>query len=264
MTHYDTLGIQKDATAAEIKKAYRRMSMKHHPDRDTGDEETFKKVSEAYEVLSDPQERGNYDNPPLRQGAHGLGGFQAHFEDMMRQQSNFQMPNSDEIFDVQILAKDAYYGKDLIVSIRNTSYTISIPPGTRSGVKFRLAGQGQQRDSSLPPGDIILRGRVTYPAEIEVHQNDIYQRVEVSPIDCMIGGSVEILHLNGKKINVKIPAGSQNNAQLRLSNLGMPNPQYPGKFGNLFLVLLIKIPQISDEKHIDMLNTINDELKKEK
>ena len=278
MTHYHTLGISKKADSSEIKAAYRRLASKHHPDRQGGNAEEFKKIREAYEILKDPQKRQEYDNPapssiygfgPLfndlfrdrysdAQGGTTLNSDD--FMDILRQHHNMNVRNQPSLCEAHISIIDAYHGKQCILTIDNEKpITLNIPPGTRSGTQFRIHGEGIQHNITQPAGDLIVRVIVQNDPKMRVQNNDIYQQLTVNAIDCMIGGSVNFQHISGKQINIKIPKGTQQHAQLKLSKLGMPDPNNNENHGNLYIEVDIQIPKINNDSHIDMLNTIKTE-----
>lgn len=260
MDYYQTLGINRDADTKEIKLAYRKLASKHHPDKG-GSAEEFKKIQEAYSTLSDPDTRQQYDNPsPFGQGQGGspFGDIFGDFFNQHRQHR--RQGNPESVGDVQITLQQAYTGTDLSIGIDGKSTIIEIAPGTRDGSRIRLHQQGRQPHAEFPPGDLIIRIHVDVPPEMGIKDNDLYQHVLVNAIEVMTGVSKMIDHVSGKKLQVKIPAGSQHGTRLRLSNQGMPYPGAPQVYGSLFVIVNIDVPRILDPKHIEMLNSINKEI----
>jgi DnaJ-class molecular chaperone len=265
MTHYQTLGIDKDATQDEIKKAYRRLASKHHPDKG-GDPEQFRAVQEAYEVLGDPEARGQYDNP----APHSIFDFvnvnTSEFgsifseERFNRERGRGTFRNPDATVGILITAAQAYSGADLTVDTGFSKENIRVAPGVRDGTRIRISQKGYHRFKDVPPGDLVIRITIEYPDNVMRDNDDIHQIVDVDAFDAMLGGEIIVTHFAGKQLKVKIPQGSQQGTKLRLGSWGMPNPNAKTT-GNLFLILNIRIPNITMQVHIDLLNKIKSEVK---
>ena len=265
MDHYQTLGVGRNAETKEIKRAYRKLASIHHPDKG-GDQEKFKDIQKAYETLSDPQKKEQYDNPNPFQN------FQGNPQDIFRQGSPFgdifgdifgqrqRQGNPDSVGDIKITLQQAYHGTDLSINIDGVNRVLDIKPGTRQGSKIRIAQGGKQHYQQFPPGDLIIRMHVEVPPDMGVQDNDIYQHIMINAIEAMTGVEKRINHVSGKKLSVKVPQGTQQGSKLRLSNQGMPYPGAPEVFGSLFVIVNIDVPHIKDPKHIDMLNSINKEI----
>lgn len=260
MDYYGVLGVSRDASQQDIKKAFKRLASKHHPDKG-GDEAEFKKVQEAYETLGNPEKRQQYDNPQPQWEKYTPPGFDDIFGDaFQRFNQNRQQRNPDALINLQIDLMKAYYGGDFYVDAGNIRENITLPAGIRDLTKIRLAGKGHNRFRQVPPGDLIIRVHINYPPDIQRFDDDIYQQFNISSLSAMLGDEVEITHFTGKKLKIKIPKGSQHDSRLRLSGFGMPNPR-TGQHGNYYVVIKLFTPQITNNQHIDMLNTINNEVK---
>lgn len=266
MDYYQILGVGKDADPKEIKKAFRKLAMKHHPDRG-GDEAKFKEIQTAYDTLSDPQKRQQYDNPNPFEGVFqgddpfGQGNpFGDIFGNIFGQGQRQRQGNPESVGDVNITLEQAYHGTDVNIIIDNKPETLHIQPGTRSGSRIRIPQGGRQPYPQFPPGDLIIRIHVSMPPGVGVEQNDIFQHIVINAIEAMTGVEKRISHVSGKKLSIKIPAGSQQGSRLRLSNQGMPYPGAAEVYGSLFVIINIDVPHIKDPKHIDMLNSINKEI----
>jgi len=267
MNYYSVLGVAQDASQADIKKAYRRLASKHHPDRG-GDEAEFKRVQEAYDALGDPDKRAQHDNPAAGFGSFNQGDtpFGDNFEDLFRyatgaRQRRGPEKNPDSIADIQITFEHAYKGGDFTVQIDNPniSEVLQIPPGIRDGTKFRLAGKGLQRFANLPAGDLIIRVNIVYPREIKRNDDDLYKKIEISSLVAITGTEVNLPHDAGHSLKLKIPAGTQNNSVLKLSGQGMPNPR-TGHKGNLFITVILQTPSVTQQAHLAALYKIIEEL----
>ena len=145
MDHYETLGVSKGASSKEIKTAYRKLAMKHHPDKG-GDTEVFKRITGAYDVLSDPDKRAQYDNPNpfegFSQGGFGNSPFADIFGDIFggRQQRR-PAKNPDGVVDVGITLLQSYTGSDIVVNTGYASFNVRIEQGVDNGTKLRLNGK---------------------------------------------------------------------------------------------------------------------------
>jgi len=261
MDHYQTLGVGRDADTPTIKKAYRKLASKHHPDKG-GDEARFKEIQQAYETLSDPQKRAEYDNPNPFEGVFqggdpfGQGGFQDIFRDIFggRQQRQ-PVKNPDALFDMDITLHQAYLGTETTLSTPEGRVNLTIPPGVRHGTKFRLAGKAGGRMPQLPPGDLIVRVNIQPSNEWGREGDDLFVRAEINAIEAMLGTSVRITHLDGKQYDVTIPAGTQPGGRVRMTGLGMPNPQ-SSRLGNLVIIVSVHVPTINSADDIELLNKI--------
>ena len=185
MNYYNTLGIQQSASDDEIKTAYRKMAMKHHPDRG-GDEQKFKQIEEAYRILSDPEKRRMVDmgvDPNLQaQGGFNQGPFEFHFgsDNIHDIFGNFgfgfgrpQRRNKSLSVSVGINLEDVLTGKDLSAEIatpggRKKLVNISIPPGVEDGQQIKYKGMGDHSMPDIPPGDLIVN--------VRIHQHPVFQR----------------------------------------------------------------------------------------
>lgn len=267
MTHYQTLGVDKTANAADIKKAYRKLASKHHPDKG-GDAEEFKRIQQAYDVLSDQQRRAHYDmygdvtdhaQRYSSQGTPWHDDISSQFADFMS--NRYRRVNPDLNTTLTIDLAQAYRGDTVMIDVHGRRHTLKIPPGTCAGNKYRIPGAGTNRYAEVPPGDLIVNVAVRHSNAITVNQQEITMRVEINALEAMTGCERVIDHVSGKHINVKIPPGTQPDKRLRLPNMGMPFKTNPDRFGDMFVHVTIKIPTITDPAHLEWINIINQEVK---
>lgn len=253
MDYYSILGVNKTSTQDEIKKAYRKLASKHHPDRG-GDEALFKQVQEAYDVLGDVDKRNQYDNPQRQ--------FGFNFEDIFSQAGQHFRPNArspDTVINLEISMEQMISGGDLQVDLGYTQEVITIPPGIRDGSRIRLKDKGRKRHPNLPPGDLLISIVVRYPENMARDGDDIYQNIAVNSLIAASGGEVSTRIYNNKTLKVKIPKGAQHGEKLRLSKFGIHNTQ-SNRIGNLYLIINLYTPVITDQDHIKMLNSIISEI----
>jgi curved DNA-binding protein len=288
MDYYKTLGITKAATADEIKKAFRKLAVKYHPDKNTDNpqaETKFKEINEAYETLKDPEKRkkydqhgkdyqkyegasggGQYDFNGNKNGggyaqyetnfddAFGQGGFSSFFEQMFGGQdggggfSSAASAGRDLEAEIKITLQEAYFGTFRTISVNKQQLRINIEAGTTDNKKLRLKGKGE-KGSNGQSGDLYIYVKVEKHPTFERKVDDLYCTVKVDLYAAVLGGKVQIPTIKGSSINIPIPKGAQNGQKLRLKNLGMPLYGKSDKFGDMFVKLRIEIPiQLSEKE----------------
>ena len=261
MDHYQILGVSKDASQQDIKKAYRKLAMKYHPDKG-GDEAKFKEIQAAYSVLSDPDKRAQYDNPnpfeqfggdPFGQGSPFGDIFSEIFGGRIRRQQPRRNPDGRMELNISLL--QAYTGTNVVVNTGYATLDVTIPQGINDGSNLRLSGKGPLRFTELPPGDLLIRVHIEYPPGWGREGNNLFCRLPVNTLDAITGAKLLFEHIDGKKLEVRIPHASQNGTRLRIKDLGMTNPNN-GLVGSLFLIVDLETPVITDEDHLEVLNKI--------
>jgi curved DNA-binding protein len=258
--YYNTLGVSKQATADEIKRAYRKLASQHHPDKG-GDTKKFQEIEEAYRTLSDPDKRAQYDNP-APQGFNQFGGVPPGFEDIMSQMFGGGGSPFGDIFgrrqpqpprnrtlniQTQITLEEAFSGKEMVANLtlpngRDQILNIKIPKGIHDGTTLRLANMGDDSIPNMPRGDIHLTVNVL-PHPIFARQgDDLVRTLEISAIDAMLGKNYQIETIDGRLLEIKIPEGTQQGQILGAGGYGMPNMNDNRFVGRLLVKLDIRIP----------------------
>ena len=269
MDYYQTLGVAKDATDDDIKKAFRKLAMKHHPDRG-GDEAQFKQIQEAYATLSDTQKRAQYDNPQPQFNGGGFGGFPPGFEEMFRS-GQFgdlfgfrQRPvkNRDLSLETQITLEDCYTGKEITANIqlpsgREQVLEIKVPAGIQSGQRLRLSGMGDDSNPHLHRGDIYINIYVHNHSEYQRQGDDLIKEIEITAWEAMLGKDMVIKTLDNRQLSVTIPPGTQPNSTLRLAGYGMPNVNDNRFKGNILLNINVSIPKVLTDEQKNLVRQLS-------
>lgn len=267
--HYQTLGVPKNATPDDIKKAYRKLASQHHPDKG-GDTAKFQEIQSAYEVLGDPEKRQQYDNPNLFHNNFqgGNGGVPPGFEDIFRHfgfgdfQSGFNRgpPRRNVTLNLNtfVTLEEAFTGKELVATIqlpsgRDQIVNVKIPAGVVDGTTLRLRGIGDDSVPNTARGDIHLVVSVQRSAQFEVNGADLIKTINISALDAILGSEYVINTIDGKALNVTIPAGTQPNTTLALQGHGMPNMHDARFRGRMLLKINVTIPTDLSDAQKDLI-----------
>lgn len=255
--YYSILGVAKDATDDEIKKAYRKLAMKHHPDRG-GSQEEFQKIQEAYSTLGDPNKRTQYDNPASHGPEFSFNGMPPGFEDIFAQFNNGMFGgmfrnarparNRTLNLQTQITLEEAFFGKELIANVqlpsgRDQLLEVKIPAGIRDGITLRLAGMGDDSISNIPRGDIHLTVHVLPNNKFRRENDDLIVDLTVDCFDAVLGKTIQLDTIDGKTLETAIPAGIQQGQSLSIQGYGMPNISNSNMRGRMMVNINISIPR---------------------
>jgi curved DNA-binding protein len=271
MDYYSTLGLQRGASDDDIKKAYRKLAMKHHPDRG-GDQAKFKEISTAYEALSNPEKRRIIDmggDPNAQPGAGGFnqGPFEFHFgtENLNDLFGNFgfgfgQRPmqrNKSLNINVEVTLEEVLTGKELNAEVGMPGgvkkiINISIPPGVESGQQIRYEGMGDNSIRNLRPGDLIVSIFIRPHTRFFRDGSSLICEQNISVWDAILGTTISLTTLDNKQLDITIPPGTQPETVMSCNGYGLPNIRSRQR-GNLLIKIKINIPKnISPE----LVNTI--------
>jgi DnaJ-class molecular chaperone len=275
MDYYNTLGISKEATQDEVKKAFRSLASKHHPDKG-GDTASFQKIQEAYATLGDPEKRAAYDNPsPF--GQDPLGGWQQantggvppgfeqffhHFgPDIGAMFGRRPQRNKNINLETVISLEEAFAGKEIIASYRLGNYQertfeVKIPAGINDGVVLRIAGAGDNSFVGAPPGDAMLSVRIRPHSRFQRNGNDLIEQINITAWDAMLGKDLEVSTIGGDKLTVQIKEGTQPDSFLRIQGYGMPVMNNPGIKGNHMILIKVSVPNNLTEYQKNTLRSI--------
>lgn len=265
MDYYQILGVDKTSSQDDIKRAYRKLAMKHHPDRG-GDDVEFKKINEAYAVLSDSEKKSQYDNPPYHDdsirfnwGRSADPGEPFNFDDILKRAYGFTGrsggKNPDAITDVFISLEQVFTGTDILVDVGYAREVIYINPGIRNGTKLRIKNKGPSRYKDSAPGDLIVRVNIEVPDNMAIDNNNLFVKIDVNALEAIVGSAVNFDHPCGKELKISIPKGTQQGTRLRLKGLGIPDAN-TRTAGDFFVIINIFIPDVTNPQHIEELNKI--------
>ena len=276
--YYEVLGVPRDATEEEIRKAYRALARKFHPDVNPNNpqaEARFKEISEANTVLSDKNKRAQYDRfgaagpnqpsgspfPGGQPGAAGspFGGFQGgDFSDIFESIFGGTDPRGrssqgqDVEQKVEITLEEAFSGSERrfqfhAPSGQARSITVKIPPGIEAGGRIRIPAEGAPGFNGGRRGDLIVVVHIASHPRYERNGNDLSAKVPVDLFEMILGGEVKVPIMGGKSLTLKIPALSQNGTTHRIPNQGMPLRSNATQRGDLYLSLDVVLPTTMSE-----------------
>ena len=280
MDYYDILGVSRNASESELKKAYKKKAMQHHPDKG-GDASKFQQLNEAYETLKDPQKKSNYDrfgtSDPFTQQRNG----QQHYEE-------FNFGNVNDIFDsffgggggpfgrsrrqfkrnkniniqANISLEDVLNGKTLIATYRMTdgkeqSVNIDLPKGVENNSTIRFQGLGDNFYKDVPRGDLFCKVVIDQHPHWQRNGSDLYKTVTVNALEMILGTKVPITTLDGKQLNINIPKGCKSGTVMSIHEHGLPKVYNRGR-GNIYITVNADIPHINDPEVLKLIKNIKD------
>ncbi len=286
--YYEVLGVEREADPADIKRAYKRLARKYHPDVSTEQdaEERFKEVGEAYDVLRDKDKRATYDNlgngwhsgdefspPPGWQfktnAGDGFGGEKFDFSDFLDSMFGGRAPHggpsdahfrgADERARIVITLEEAFSGGERALNVnsgrgRARKLNVKIPAGVREGQQIRLAGQGQAGPGGQS-GDLFLIVEFAPHPLFHAQGSDIHMNLPIAPWEAALGATVKTPTLAGK-VDLKIPAESQSGRKMRLKAKGLGG----AKAGDQYVTLQIVTPPADSDAAKRIYKSMAEEL----
>ena len=284
--YYKILGLKKGASQEEIKKAYKKLAVKYHPDKNPDNkaaEEKFKEINEAYTVLSDAEKRKKYDQygedwryyeqagsrayeqagQQRYRGASAGGGYEdmfgnAEFSDFFETffgrgfksqgQRGPGIKGADYNGELDISLQEAYTGTERTFLINGRTHTIKLKPGIENGTILKINGKGGPGVNGGPPGDVFITIKVNPDPVFERRGDDLHTELDVDIYTAVLGGKIQVPTLKGS-VKMDLPEETPGGKILRLKNQGMPKYKVPDKFGDLYLKINLQIPTpLSDEE----------------
>ena len=274
MDYYNILGIARNASPEEIKKAYRKLAMTHHPDRG-GDHTQFANINSAYEVLSNSDKRDAYDHPQQanpfggqQQGQNPFAGtpFEHHFQHGFGQQQQRQTPRNRDInLQADISLLDVLTGKNLIIQYhlqtgKVETVTVDVPAGAKHGDTIQYEGLGDNGHPRYPRGNLQVRVRVSKSKHWVRDQDNLITKQVINVFDLLLGCVIIITTLDNKKLELKIPQGTKPGAKFSIPGYGFPNMQTQQR-GNMYVTINTEIPLITDSAVLGKIQQLKNEIK---
>lgn len=289
--YYKILGVNKNATPEEIKKAYRRLARKYHPDLNPNDKDAkrnFQQINEANEVLSDPEKRKKYDQYGAdwehaedyqkagqyqQQQAAWSGsepyaesfneeGFSDFFESLFgggggqRRAYRVKFRGEDYHAELHLSLMDAYTTHKQTLTVNGKNIRITIPAGIENGQTIKITGHGGPGRNGGPSGDLFITFSVDNLPKFKRLGNDLYTTVDLDLYTAVLGGDLIIDTLDGKvKLNIK--PETQNETKVKLTGKGFPVYRKEGQFGNLYVTFSIRIPTNLTQKQKELFKELS-------
>lgn len=283
--YYEVLGIDKNADAATIKKAYRKLAKKYHPDTNKGDpkaDEKFKEIIEAYDVLSDEEKRKQYDRFGMNAFDEGMnaGAYQSTYDaDSGYRSYHFEGGDLNDLFwdffggehafddygfgqhsyggrdvtsQIHITFEEAVFGCDKVITYqdengRQQSLQVHVPAGIDTGKKIRLKGKGGSGKNGGAAGDFYLEVIVGEKAGFERKGQDVYSTIQIPYTTAVFGGEVIVPTLYGN-VSCRIKEGTQSGTKIRLRGKGIQAMNHPSSKGNHYVTVEIQVPRTLNPK----------------
>jgi curved DNA-binding protein len=310
--YYQILGVSKSASPEEIKKSYRKLALKYHPDQNEGDksaEARFKDISEAYAVLSDPEKKKNYDMfgaegfqskfsqedifrgfdigsilrefgfgggggagrgaNPFNQFSGGTGGCGRHQHQSSGspfgsssggpQNHTRNLKGSDLVYDLNMPLEEIAQTTDKVISYQlngsQEKVSVKIPAGISDGKKLRLRGKGNPSPYGGQAGDLYVKIKIMDHPIFKREDHDLYSKHEIKYSEAILGTEIEIPTIDQKRLKLKIPPGTQNNAKFRLKSYGLPHSKNNGR-GDAYAEISVAVPKKLNKKQKNLIKSM--------
>ena len=292
--YYNILGVSKDASQDDIKKAYKKLARKYHPDLNPNDptaQRKFQEINEANEVLSDPEKRKKYDqygenwkhadefNAQQQQYGTNFGqnfsndgttytswstsgdteGFSDFFESLFGSRGkckrSYGYRGQDYTAELHLTLQDAYETHKQILTVNGKKLRITVPAGVANGQTIKLAGQGGEGMNGGPAGDLYITFVIEDDARFRREGDDLYVTAPLDLYTAILGGETIIETMSGK-VKLKVAPGTQNNTKVRLKGKGFPVYKQEGSFGDLIVTYSIDIPTHLSEEQKELFRKI--------
>jgi curved DNA-binding protein len=285
--YYKTLGVTQNATEAEIKKAYRKLARKYHPDLNPNDkaaEQKFKAINEANEVLGNPENRKKYDaygkdwqhaeqfekakqqQQSQRSSYQGGGGgfsgdFSDFFESMFGGGGGFRgrqvkYKGQDFNAELQLDLRDVYETHKRTLTINGKNIRLTIPAGVKNDQVIKIKGYGGEGINGGPNGDLYIQFSIINTTDFKLDGDDLYKTVPLDLYKALLGGEITTDTFDGK-VKLTVAPETQNGTKVRLKGKGFPVYKKEGVFGDLYLTYEIQLPKNLTEKEKSLLQELS-------
>ena len=280
--YYQVLGLQKNATADDIKKAYRKLAKQYHPDANPDDataKKKFQQINEANEVLSDPENRKKFDKygkdwqhseayeQQARQqqqygqqfgGFENEGGFSDFFSSMFGgggRRSTGRQKGQDINATFQLNLTDVFKTHQQTITVNGKNIRITVPAGVENGQVIKLKGYGQASPNGGTTGDLFLTFKINNDTFFKRVGNDLQITQEIDLYTAVLGGDANLNTLHGK-LKLKVKPETQNGTKIRVKGKGFPVYKQDETFGDLYVTYNVKLPTSLTEKELELFNEL--------
>jgi curved DNA-binding protein len=282
--YYQILGIEKKATQEDIKKAFRKLARKHHPDLNPNNEESkvnFQKINEANNVLSDPEKRKKYDqygkdwehadefekakraqssDQRRSRTSQNSGDFSDFFDTMFGGSSGrgreVKFRGEDFQATLELSLLDAYKTHKQTLHVNGKNIRITVPAGIENGQTIKISGHGGTGLNGGPNGDLYITFSIGTHKDFRRLGNDLHATVELDLYKAILGGELVIDTMEGK-VKLKVTPETQNGSQVKLKGKGFPVYKKEGTFGDLYITYVIKIPTGLTDKQKELFTELS-------
>ena len=287
--YYKILGIKKNVTESAIKKAYRKLARKYHPDLNPNNKEAekkFKEINEANEVLSNPENRKKYDKygkdwehaeqfeKAQKQQQHKRSGQQRtqsnfsgseysdFFESMFggrtssqRSSRNVKFRGQDYNAELHLNLTDVYTTHKRTLTVNNKNIRLTIPAGVKNGQVIKIKGHGGEGVNGGPKGDLHIKFNIKNNTKFKLDNNNLYATVNLDLYKSILGADITVDTFDGK-VKLIVKPETQNDTKVKLKGKGFPIYKKDGEFGNLFITYQIKTPTNLSVEEKELFNKL--------
>lgn len=285
--YYKILRLTKSASEADIKKAYRKLARKYHPDLNPNEknaEKKFKEINEANEVLSDTENRKKYDQygehwqnaeayeqEKQRQQKHqrsaqgsSRGYSQEDFSDIFGnmfggassgRRTNAKFRGQDYNSEIQLNLRDVYKTQKQVITVDGKNIRITIPAGVENGQIIKIKGHGGKGVNEGPNGDLYIQFSIINNSKFKRDKENLYINIDLDIYTALLGGQLMVATFEGK-VKLTITPETQNGTKVKLKGKGFPKYKKEGQFGDLFITYQLKIPTNLNEKEKELIKEL--------
>lgn len=286
--YYKILGIDKNATEKDIKKAYRKLARKYHPDLNPNNKEAekkFKEINEANEVLSNLENRKKYDkygkdwehaehfekaeqeqqyrrsSQQQTSGGFNESDYSDFFESMFgghassRRSNNIQFKGQDYNAELQLNLTDVYTTHKRTLAVNGKNIRLTIPAGVKNGQIIKIKGYGGQGINGGPDGDLHIKFSIINNTPFKLDQDNLYKTIDLDLYKAILGGDITVETFDGK-VKLPVKPETKSGTKVKLKGKGFPVYKKEGMFGDLFITYEIKIPENLSAKEKELFNEL--------
>lgn len=287
--YYKVLEVDKNASAEDIKKAYRKLARKYHPDVNPNNNEAkqkFQQINEANEVLGDPEKRKKYDQygkdwkhaeefekaggrqqytqqrpGESYEGHYGEGDFSEFFESLFGgtgrgRAGNVKFRGRDYHAELHLPLREAYHTHRQVLTINEKKVRITIPAGIEDGQKIKLKDHGGPGVNGGPNGDLYITFHIGEDPNFKRQGSDLYTTAEIGLYTAVLGGETQVETLSGK-LKLKVTPGTQTDTKVRVKGKGFPVYKSEGQFGDLYVTYKVKTPTNLSEREKELFTELS-------